>query len=102
MAFLTVILLLSFTESKSILTDGDWKKLWIEAGSANANQDKKDNTIDSGDSPSFEDTEVRAVFISYMFPNVTCSLLAIKKMADYNLVHLWSYWPFQSQNLDKL
>lgn len=43
------------TETKSILTDGDWKKLWMEAGNANANFK---NTVDSSDSPAFDDTEV--------------------------------------------
>lgn len=45
------------SETKSILTDGDWKKLWMEAGNTNANL-KKDNSIDSSDSPIFDDTEV--------------------------------------------
>lgn len=39
------------------MTDGDWKKLWMEAGNINPNS-KTDNTIDSSDSPIFEDTEV--------------------------------------------
>lgn len=40
-----------------MLTDGDWKKLWMEAGNLNPNS-KTDNTIDSSDSPVFDDTEV--------------------------------------------
>lgn len=52
------------SETKSILTDGDWKKLWMEAGNTNANL-KKDNSIDSSDSPIFDETEVsdRHLFI---------------------------------------
>lgn len=54
-----------YTETKSILTDGDWKKLWMEAGNSNANL-KKDNTIDSSDSPIFDDTEVSQASINYI------------------------------------
>lgn len=61
-------------ETKSILTDGDWKKLWMEAGNSNANL-KKDNTIDSSDSPIFDDTEVsdinfRKKHLTYGTPNL--------------------------------
>lgn len=52
-----------FAENKSILTDSDWKKLWMEAGSINPSS-KTDNTIDSSDSPVFDDTEVSLFFIS--------------------------------------
>lgn len=57
-----------YSETKSILTDGDWKKLWMEAGNSNANL-KKDNSIDSSDSPIFDDTEVSAKIhsIKYIF-----------------------------------
>lgn len=51
-----------FTENKSILTDNDWKKLWMEAGNLNANS-KTDNSIDSSDSPVFEDTEVSGFYL---------------------------------------
>lgn len=53
--------LLPFPENKSILTDSDWKKLWMEAGSVNPSS-KTDNTIDASDSPVFDDTEV-CIFI---------------------------------------
>lgn len=43
---------------RSILTDNDWKKLWMVAGSTNYDS-KSENNIDSSDSPQFEDTEVR-------------------------------------------
>lgn len=54
---LTIILSFLFAENKSILTDSDWKKLWMEAGSVNPSS-KTDNTIDSSDSPVFDDNEV--------------------------------------------
>lgn len=54
-----------FTENKSILTDNDWKKLWKEAGNLNPNS-KTDNSIDSSDSPVFEDTEVSGIFFFYL------------------------------------
>jgi len=44
------------TDQKSILTDNDWKKLWMRGG---INADSKlDNNLDSSDSPMFEDSEV--------------------------------------------
>lgn len=46
-----------FADNKSILTDSDWKKLWMEAGSVNPSS-KTDNSIDASDSPVFDDTEV--------------------------------------------
>ncbi|XP_037035059.1 zwei Ig domain protein zig-8 isoform X2 [Bradysia coprophila] len=46
-------------DNKSILTDSDWKKLWMEAGNINPSS-KTDNTIDSSDSPVFDDTEMMA------------------------------------------
>lgn len=49
------MIIIYLTETKSILTDGDWKKLWMEAGNANSNLK---NTVDSSDSPAFDDTEV--------------------------------------------
>lgn len=49
--------LLFFADNKSILTDSDWKKLWMEAGSVNPSS-KTDNSIDASDSPVFDDTEV--------------------------------------------
>lgn len=48
---------LFFADNKSILTDSDWKKLWMEAGSVNPSS-KTDNSIDASDSPVFDDTEV--------------------------------------------
>ncbi|XP_062131323.1 uncharacterized protein LOC133842295 isoform X5 [Drosophila sulfurigaster albostrigata] len=43
-------------DQKSILTDNDWKKLWMRGG---INADSKlDNNLDSSDSPMFEDSEV--------------------------------------------
>ncbi|EDW01505.1 GH21472 [Drosophila grimshawi] len=43
-------------DQKSILTDNDWKKLWMRGGiSADS---KLDNNLDSSDSPMFEDSEV--------------------------------------------
>ncbi|EDW49540.1 GM16523 [Drosophila sechellia] len=43
-------------DQKSILTDNDWKKLWMRGG---INGDSKlDNNLDSSDSPMFEDSEV--------------------------------------------
>lgn len=64
---LTIFLFYSFfflfiLDNKSILTDSDWKKLWMEAGNANPSS-KTDNTIDSSDSPAFDDTEVRFLSI---------------------------------------
>lgn len=50
-----------FAENKSILTDGDWKKLWMEAGNLNPSS-KTDNTLESSDSPVFDDTEVSKFF----------------------------------------
>lgn len=47
--------------NKSILTDSDWKKLWIEAGNISPSS-KSENNIEASDSPQFEDTEVR-IFI---------------------------------------
>uniref|UniRef100_A0A1B0GMX4 Uncharacterized protein n=1 Tax=Phlebotomus papatasi TaxID=29031 RepID=A0A1B0GMX4_PHLPP len=44
---------------RSILTDNDWKKLWMVAGSTNYDS-KSENNIDSSDSPQFEDTEMFA------------------------------------------
>lgn len=44
-------------DSKSALTDTDWKKLWMEAGSINPSI-KTENAIDSSDSPVFDDSEV--------------------------------------------
>ncbi|XP_044248627.1 hemicentin-2 isoform X5 [Drosophila takahashii] len=42
-------------DQKSILTDNDWKKLWMRGG---INADSKlDNSLDSSDSPMFEDSE---------------------------------------------
>ncbi|KRJ98730.1 neurotrimin isoform X5 [Drosophila yakuba] len=42
-------------DQKSILTDNDWKKLWMRGG---INGDSKlDNNLDSSDSPMFEDSE---------------------------------------------
>ncbi|XP_062131322.1 hemicentin-2 isoform X4 [Drosophila sulfurigaster albostrigata] len=42
-------------DQKSILTDNDWKKLWMRGG---INADSKlDNNLDSSDSPMFEDSE---------------------------------------------
>ncbi|XP_017120487.1 uncharacterized protein LOC108141555 isoform X5 [Drosophila elegans] len=42
-------------DQKSILTDNDWKKLWMRGGiSADS---KLDNSLDSSDSPMFEDSE---------------------------------------------
>nr|XP_017016683.1 hemicentin-2 isoform X5 [Drosophila kikkawai] len=42
-------------DQKSILTDNDWKKLWMRGG---MNADSKlDNNLDSSDSPMFEDSE---------------------------------------------
>lgn len=53
---------LFIAENKSILTDNDWKKLWIEAGNLSPNS-KNDNSLDStSDSPTFEDTEVSAIY----------------------------------------
>ncbi|KAJ6640914.1 hypothetical protein Bhyg_05847 [Pseudolycoriella hygida] len=46
-------------DNKSILTDSDWKKLWMEAGGIDPSS-KTDNTIDSSDSPIFDDTEMMA------------------------------------------
>lgn len=43
-------------EQKSILTDSDWKKLWMRGG---INPDSKlDNNLETSDSPMFEDSEV--------------------------------------------
>ncbi|KAM7344601.1 defective proboscis extension response 12 isoform 2-T16 [Cochliomyia hominivorax] len=44
-------------DQKSILTDSDWKKLWMRGG---INPDSKldSNNIDSSDSPMFEDSEM--------------------------------------------
>ncbi|KAH8389923.1 hypothetical protein KR200_003979 [Drosophila serrata] len=45
-------------DQKSILTDNDWKKLWMRGG---MNADSKlDNNLDSSDSPMFEDSELMA------------------------------------------
>ncbi|XP_034480107.1 hemicentin-2 [Drosophila innubila] len=45
-------------DQKSILTDNDWKKLWMRGG---INADSKlDNNLDSSDSPMFEDSELMA------------------------------------------
>ncbi|KAL5289391.1 hypothetical protein ACFFRR_009496 [Megaselia abdita] len=45
-------------EQRSILTDSDWKKLWMAGG---VNPDAKvDNNVDSSDSPMFEDSEMMA------------------------------------------
>ncbi|XP_037941857.1 uncharacterized protein LOC119674773 [Teleopsis dalmanni] len=45
-------------DQKSILTDSDWKKLWMRGG---INADSKlDNNLDSSDSPMFEDSEMMA------------------------------------------
>ncbi|XP_070854561.1 uncharacterized protein dpr12 isoform X5 [Drosophila suzukii] len=42
-------------DQKSILTDNDWKKLWMRGG---INGDsKQDNNLDTSDSPMFEDSE---------------------------------------------
>lgn len=50
------LLLSLITDQKSILTDNDWKKLWMRGG---INADSKlDNNLDSSDSPMFEDSEV--------------------------------------------
>jgi len=44
------------SDQKSILTDNDWKKLWMRGG---INGDsKQDNNLDTSDSPMFEDSEV--------------------------------------------
>lgn len=62
-----------FADNKSILTDSDWKKLWMEAGSVNPSS-KTDNSIDASDSPVFDDTEVSQyhwwilLFYSYKYP----------------------------------
>jgi len=46
-------------DQKSILTDNDWKKLWMRGG---INGDSKlDNNLDSSDSPMFEDSEVSPI-----------------------------------------
>ncbi|CAD7078086.1 unnamed protein product [Hermetia illucens] len=46
---------------KSILTDNDWKKLWVEAGAINSNSKGGDsNNLDTSDSPMFEDSEMMA------------------------------------------
>ncbi|XP_037731812.1 zwei Ig domain protein zig-8 isoform X4 [Drosophila subpulchrella] len=43
-------------DQKSILTDNDWKKLWMRGG---INGDsKQDNNLDTSDSPMFEDSEM--------------------------------------------
>ncbi|XP_050743123.1 uncharacterized protein LOC108026473 isoform X5 [Drosophila biarmipes] len=43
-------------EQKSMLTDSDWKKLWMRGG---INADSKlNNNLESSDSPMFEDSEV--------------------------------------------
>ncbi|XP_037731813.1 lachesin isoform X3 [Drosophila suzukii] len=45
-------------DQKSILTDNDWKKLWMRGG---INGDsKQDNNLDTSDSPMFEDSELMA------------------------------------------
>uniref|UniRef100_A0A1I8QCP5 Ig-like domain-containing protein n=1 Tax=Stomoxys calcitrans TaxID=35570 RepID=A0A1I8QCP5_STOCA len=46
-------------DQKSILTDSDWKKLWMRGG---INPDSKfdSNNLDSSDSPMFEDSEMMA------------------------------------------
>lgn len=48
--------LIMIPEQKSILTDSDWKKLWMRGG---INPDSKlDNNLETSDSPMFEDSEV--------------------------------------------
>nr|XP_043066361.1 neurotrimin isoform X5 [Drosophila bipectinata] len=42
-------------DQKSILTDNDWKKLWMRGGVGA--DSKLDNNLDSSDSPMFEDSE---------------------------------------------
>lgn len=54
---MTFISLIFIADNKSLLSDGDWKKLWMEAGNLSPSS-KTDNTIDSSDSPIFDDTEV--------------------------------------------
>ncbi|XP_050743124.1 uncharacterized protein LOC108026473 isoform X6 [Drosophila biarmipes] len=45
-------------EQKSMLTDSDWKKLWMRGG---INADSKlNNNLESSDSPMFEDSELMA------------------------------------------
>ncbi|KAL9913889.1 hemicentin-2 isoform X3 [Glossina fuscipes] len=46
-------------DQKSILTDSDWKKLWMRSG---INPDSKldNNNIDTSDNPMFEDSEMMA------------------------------------------
>ncbi|XP_055918603.1 uncharacterized protein LOC129950706 [Eupeodes corollae] len=44
---------------KSILTDSDWKKLWM-AGGVNPDSKLDNNNLDSSDSPMFEDSEMMA------------------------------------------
>lgn len=60
------ISLYPISDNKSMLTDGDWKKLWMEAGNLNPNS-KTDNTIDSSDSPVFDDTEVSGFYFDLIF-----------------------------------
>lgn len=72
-----------YTETKSILTDGDWKKLWMEAGNSNANL-KKDNTIDSSDSPIFDDTEVSQASINYI-NNLAKPILNAAKCDEFDV-----------------
>nr|XP_043066356.1 zwei Ig domain protein zig-8 isoform X1 [Drosophila bipectinata]XP_043066357.1 zwei Ig domain protein zig-8 isoform X1 [Drosophila bipectinata] len=45
-------------DQKSILTDNDWKKLWMRGGVGA--DSKLDNNLDSSDSPMFEDSELMA------------------------------------------
>jgi hypothetical protein len=49
-----------FSEHKSMLTDNDWKKLWMEAGHMGSNS-QLDNSIDSSDVTILEDNEVSFV-----------------------------------------
>lgn len=56
LTFFFVLWFSLITDQKSILTDNDWKKLWMRGG---INADSKlDNNLDSSDSPMFEDSEV--------------------------------------------
>lgn len=53
------------SEQRSILTDSDWKKLWMAGG---VNPDSKvDNNVDSSDSPMFEDSEVSIFLLLFYF-----------------------------------
>lgn len=74
-----------FADNKSILTDSDWKKLWMEAGSINPSS-KTDNSIDSSDSPVFDDTEV-----SLFRTDLTHSIKRLRSQPD-------AYWAQPTPN----